>query len=287
MDIKRMSHLPVLVCGRSRSHGVLLEESASYRRHHEQKFQISALTYRAHYHQWHSHTLSNWCYPAALCCIQKKKKTNLSTQKLTVYSTPWFWWPSCTIQASSWALDSCSYFAYVICRWFLYRKMVILPFHAKMVILYQFTSVRFIRQRWKCAYDAHGSLSLHPGSELDKKMEDLMQHLAASQFPICFRKPSQSNVLQNGYGEMSPQGTRGNRFAFFIVTFNLKNSGVNSISRASQLVQIPTFLVRRWQTTCQRSIWGRYFVNQIVDKHECSYCGCTPVESHEDEVLSN
>uniref|UniRef100_A0A8C4R875 Uncharacterized protein n=1 Tax=Eptatretus burgeri TaxID=7764 RepID=A0A8C4R875_EPTBU len=42
-------------------------------------------------------------------------------------------------------------------------------------------------------------------------MEDLMQHLAASQFPICFREPSHSNLLQNGCGEMSPQGTRGNR----------------------------------------------------------------------------
>uniref|UniRef100_UPI0035901FD5 disrupted in schizophrenia 1 protein n=1 Tax=Myxine glutinosa TaxID=7769 RepID=UPI0035901FD5 len=68
-----------------------------------------------------------------------------------------------------------------------------------------------LREFWKEQTKATDEGNFKKAHELDKKMEDLMHHLAASQFPIHFREPPRSNPLQNGWGEMTPQSTQGNR----------------------------------------------------------------------------
>uniref|UniRef100_A0A8C4QQ14 ubiquitinyl hydrolase 1 n=1 Tax=Eptatretus burgeri TaxID=7764 RepID=A0A8C4QQ14_EPTBU len=64
----------IFIWGRERSHGVLREEKASYCQHHG-RIANSCLDQQRAFHQRHSCTLSQRCYPAALCCIPMKKKT--------------------------------------------------------------------------------------------------------------------------------------------------------------------------------------------------------------------
>ena len=72
MDVKWVSHLPAFVGGSLRCHGVLWEECVSYCLHHEQIPNSCPNQQRA-LHQWQDHTLSQWCYPAALCWMWTKK----------------------------------------------------------------------------------------------------------------------------------------------------------------------------------------------------------------------